>query len=34
VSLAQEKMDKESASRRDLLSGKSLREVYDTYGVL
>ncbi len=32
--LAAEKVDKESASRAELLSGKSLREVYDTYHVL
>jgi 4-hydroxy-4-methyl-2-oxoglutarate aldolase len=32
--LAQDKMNKESHSRRDLLAGKSLREVYNTYGVL
>jgi 4-hydroxy-4-methyl-2-oxoglutarate aldolase len=32
--LAAEKVDKESASRADLLAGKSLREVYDTYHVL
>jgi 4-hydroxy-4-methyl-2-oxoglutarate aldolase len=32
--LAQDKMNKESQSRRDLLAGKSLREVYNTYGVL
>jgi 4-hydroxy-4-methyl-2-oxoglutarate aldolase len=32
--LAQEKMNKESQSRHDLLAGKSLREVYNTYGVL
>jgi 4-hydroxy-4-methyl-2-oxoglutarate aldolase len=34
VELALEKADKESLSRRELLAGKSLREVYDTYGVL
>jgi 4-hydroxy-4-methyl-2-oxoglutarate aldolase len=34
VTLAQEKMDKEHKSRQDLLNGKSLREVFDTYGVL
>jgi 4-hydroxy-4-methyl-2-oxoglutarate aldolase len=34
VQLAVDKMDKESQSRRDLLNGKSLREVYNTYGVL
>jgi len=32
--LAQEKVGKESLSRQELLAGKSLREVYDTYGVL
>lgn len=32
--LAQEKIGKESLSRQALLQGKSLREVYDTYGVL
>jgi 4-hydroxy-4-methyl-2-oxoglutarate aldolase len=32
--LAQEKAEKENASRQALLSGKSLREVYDTFGVL
>ena len=32
--LAQEKIGKESLSRQALLEGKSLREVYDTYGVL
>ncbi len=31
---ALEKADKESLSRKDLLAGKTLREVYDTYGVL
>ena len=31
---AQEKVGKESQSRADLLAGKTLREVYDTYGVL
>lgn len=31
---AQEKVGKESASRADLLAGKTLREVYDTPGVL
>lgn len=34
LELAAEKVDKESLSRRDLLAGKTLREVYDTYGVL
>ncbi len=32
--LAQEKVGKESSSRTELLQGKSLREVYDKYGVL
>ncbi len=32
--LAQEKANKESASRQALLNGKSLREVYNTFGVL
>ncbi len=32
--LAGEKVGKESLSRQGLLEGKSLREVYDTYGVL
>ncbi len=31
---AGEKVTKENASRRELLAGKSLREVYDKYGVL
>jgi len=31
---AADKVDKESASRADLLAGKSLREVYNTYHVL
>jgi 4-hydroxy-4-methyl-2-oxoglutarate aldolase len=31
---ARNKAHKESLSRRELLQGKSLREVYDTYGVL
>ena len=34
LQLAAEKVDKESASRADLMAGKSLREVYDTYHVL
>jgi 4-hydroxy-4-methyl-2-oxoglutarate aldolase len=34
LALALEKVDKESASRQALLDGKSLREVYATYGVL
>jgi 4-hydroxy-4-methyl-2-oxoglutarate aldolase len=32
--LAADKVDKESASRADLLAGKSLREVYEPYHVL
>ena len=32
--LAAEKVGKENASRQALLEGKSLREVYATYGVL
>lgn len=32
--LAQEKVGKESLSRQELLQGKSLRQVYDKYGVL
>lgn len=32
--LAQEKVGKESLTRQGLLEGKSLREVYDAYGVL
>lgn len=32
--LAQEKVDKESLTRQELLEGKSLREVYNKYGVL
>jgi regulator of RNase E activity RraA len=34
VALAKDKVGRESLSRRDLLQGKTLREVYDTYGVL
>lgn len=34
LELAREKAGKETLSRRDLLAGKSLREVYDRYGVL
>ncbi len=34
IELAREKVGKETQSRQDLLAGKSLREVYDTYGVL
>ena len=34
LKLAEEKVGKENLSRRDLLQGKTLREVYDTYGVL
>ena len=32
--LAQEKVRKEDASRQELLAGRTLREVYDRYGVL
>ncbi|MEZ4867025.1 MAG: RraA family protein [Caldilineaceae bacterium] len=34
IALAQEKVSKESQARLDLQKGKSLREVYATYGVL
>lgn len=34
LTLAAEKVTRESASRAALLQGKSLRDVYDTYGVL
>jgi regulator of RNase E activity RraA len=34
LELAREKADKETLSRQDLLAGKTLRKVYDTYGVL
>jgi 4-hydroxy-4-methyl-2-oxoglutarate aldolase len=34
LTLALDKVGKESLSRQDLLAGKSLREVYDKYGVL
>jgi len=34
LSLALEKVSKESASRQALLNGQSLRDVYATYGVL
>jgi regulator of RNase E activity RraA len=34
LTLAQEKVGKESQARADLLAGKTLREVYDTYHVL
>jgi regulator of RNase E activity RraA len=34
LQLAREKVGKESLTRTDLLAGKTLREVYDTYGVL
>jgi hypothetical protein len=34
LALAREKVGKESRSRQALREGKSLREVYDTYGVL
>ena len=32
--LADEKMNKENLTRRDLLAGRTLREVFDEYGVL
>ena len=34
LELAREKAGKESLTRNELLAGKTLREVYDTYGVL
>jgi 4-hydroxy-4-methyl-2-oxoglutarate aldolase len=34
LELAHDKVNKESQSRQELLQGRSLREVYDTYGVL
>ena len=34
LGLAREKIGKESLTRNELLAGKTLREVYDTYGVL
>jgi 4-hydroxy-4-methyl-2-oxoglutarate aldolase len=34
LELARDKAGKESLSRSELLAGKTLREVYDTYGVL
>jgi 4-hydroxy-4-methyl-2-oxoglutarate aldolase len=34
LQLAQEKMDKESVTRQELLKGRTLREVYNQYGVL
>lgn len=34
LKLAQEKMEKESVTRQELLKGRTLREVYDQYGVL
>ncbi len=34
LSLAAEKASKESMSRKEILAGKTLREVYDKYGVL
>jgi regulator of RNase E activity RraA len=34
LTMADEKMGKESLTRRDLLAGRSLREVFDQYGVL
>jgi regulator of RNase E activity RraA len=32
--LADEKLHKENITRRDLLAGRSLRDVFDDYGVL
>jgi regulator of RNase E activity RraA len=32
--LAAEKATKESASRKAIMEGRTLRDVYDTYGVL
>lgn len=34
LALADDKMGKENLTRRDLLAGRSLREVFDQYGVL
>lgn len=34
LTLAQEKMQKENHTREELLAGRTLREVYDKYGVL
>lgn len=34
IKLAKEKVDKESLARRDILQGKTLREVFNTYRVL
>jgi 4-hydroxy-4-methyl-2-oxoglutarate aldolase len=34
LSLAEEKIGKENLTRRDLLAGRTLREVFDQYGVL
>jgi regulator of RNase E activity RraA len=34
LTLAEDKVNKESFSKRDILKGKKLREVYDKYGVL
>ena len=34
LEMAQVKVGRETQSRQDLMAGKSLREVYDTYGVL
>ena len=34
LELAQEKVSKESLTRKGLLEGKTLRQMYDTYGVL
>jgi regulator of RNase E activity RraA len=34
LKLAQEKVEKESSTRQELLKGRTLREVYNQYGVL
>jgi hypothetical protein len=34
MELAAKKVGKENASRRELLKGRSLRDVFDEYGVL
>jgi regulator of RNase E activity RraA len=34
LEMADDKMGKENLTRRDLLAGRSLREVFDQYGVL
>ena len=34
VKLATQKVSKENSSRRELLKGRTLREVFDRYGVL